>query len=105
MSQTPNQPPWPRQQPGPGQQSWPASPPPQPHARHRFRWWLVAVPAAALLVAWLMSGIEPAMSWHDVARSRGAAGEVRYGQLAILGLAAVALVAVLRVLRKKRGNP
>jgi hypothetical protein len=102
MTQMPNQhPPQPVQQPNPRPQPWPPPTPPRPSIRHRFRWWIVTVPAVALALAWMLSGIEPAVSWRDVSAALGATDELRYGQLAILGLAAIALIAVLRVLKTK----
>lgn len=106
MTQIPNQrPPQPVQQPSPGPQPWPPPTPTQPAVRRRFRWWLVAVPAVALVLAWMLSGIESAISWRDVSGALGATNDLRYGQLAILGLAAIALIAVLRVLKKKGRRP
>lgn len=68
--------------------------------RKRFRWSLIAVPAAIVMCLWLASGINVGFAWVDVENALHVHNRTRYTQLACLGLVAVAIVAVARILRK-----
>ena len=81
-----------------------------PRRRWRFRWgWWVGVPLACLGAAWFLQAIAaPSFDFPDVMElirvPTGSFG--RYKELCVLALALIAVVAVVRVLRRKgNGNP
>jgi hypothetical protein len=59
-------------------------------------------PGAILLCLWLASGIRVGFTWNDVENALHVHNKTRYTQLACLGLVAVAIVTVARILRKER---
>ena len=65
--------------------------------RLRTEW--ILVPCACLLMAWLLSVIDPAWQWANIVDTLNVRHEDEYKKLTVLGLALVALVAILRVLR------
>ena len=73
--------------------------PRKPKPKRRFRWAFVLVPAAVLLVLWIISGIEPAGSWDDVMDFLKVRNRERYTLLACLGLVIVAIAAIARIMR------
>ena len=78
---------------------------PRPRRRRRkknFRWEFLLIPAAIFLVLYLLSGIEIAFEFEDVMDSLKVRGQIRYRQLAVAGLIALAIVAIVKVLRGSR---
>ena len=73
---------------------------PRGRRKRRFRWWLVLVPAFLLLAMWVAQGITIGFSWADVQDALHVHNRARYSRLALLGLVAVAVVAIARLLRK-----
>ncbi len=69
--------------------------------RRRFNWAFVLVPAAILLVLWIISGVEPAGTWGDVMNFLDVKNRERYTMLGCLGLVVVAVVLAARILRGK----
>ncbi len=67
----------------------------------RFRWTVLLVPGVCLLVAWLLSHTQPAFEWGDVLARLQVRHTGEYSRLAVLGLALIAIVAVLRICRRE----
>ena len=67
--------------------------------RWRPKWFLLLVPAAILLGAYVISHIEPAGTWDDVMDALRIRNRERYTMLMCLGLFIVGVVAIARVLR------
>ena len=65
----------------------------------RFRKELILVPLACLVMAWVLSVVNPACEWGDITNVLNVHHEAEYGKLAVLGVALIALVTILRVLR------
>jgi ABC-type enterochelin transport system permease subunit len=68
----------------------------------RKRWEYLWVILAILLVAWLLTGVQPAFTWNEVMSSLGVRDREMYTRLATLGLALIAVVGIRRVLRDER---
>lgn len=74
----------------------------------RFRWGWIALPVGCLVAAWLMASfIAPGFDWEDIMdllhvhpRNLG-----RYTRLAVLGLVLIGIVAVSRIVRKRKNAP
>ena len=81
-----------------------ATPPQRPRRSWRFRWAWIIVPVACLLVAWLLHHVDPVLEWRDVTEFLGVRDEARYTRLAVLGLALIAVVAVLRLIKKNAAS-
>ena len=78
---------------------------PRPQRRRRkknFRWEFLLIPAAIFLVLYLLNGIEIGFEFEDVMDALKVRDQVRYRQLAVAGLIAVAIVAIAKVLRGSR---
>ena len=77
--------------------------------RWRFRWgWWVGVPLACPVAAWLLQAITaPAFEWSDVMEVLHVPSHAsaRYTELCALALTLIAVVAVMRLWRKRKGNP
>jgi len=76
----------------------------RPPRRRRFRWSLVLVPLAVLLAGWIAKSIRLGFSWGELLDSWGIVHRERYTLLACLGIACVAVVAIVRVLRPPHEN-
>lgn len=63
----------------------------------RSQW--IWVPVTCLFVAWLVHTAQPACRFDDVIEALEVRDAAEYRKLAVLGLALVGVVAVLRVLR------
>jgi len=72
----------------------------RPRKKPRFRWVFVLVPGTILLAMWFASGITVGFSWPSVMDALKVHNRERYTNLACLGLACVAVVAIARILRK-----
>jgi len=79
-----------------------------PRRRWRFRWgWWLGVPLACLIAAWLLQAVAtPSFDWPDIMEfvRVPARSFERYTELCVLGLALIAIVAVVRVLRNRNDN-
>ena len=85
------------------QQSHPQTPqiparPPEP-PRYRFRWGWLIVPATVLFLGWLARGVIPGFQWNGLVDVLHVGDAERYMQLALLGLVAISIVAVVKVWR------
>ncbi len=77
----------------------------RPHRpRTTVRWSVLLVPLAILFAAWVISGIQPAGTWKEVMDFLHVKNRERYTQLACLGVALIAIVAIARVLGYGRGK-
>ena len=74
----------------------------RPKRRRRFNWAIVAVPAAILLAMWAASGIQIGFSWDYLLTIWHIKNKQRFTQLACMGLLAVAVVAIARILRPEK---
>jgi len=72
---------------------------PSRRRRWRGRWYLLLIPAAVLLGAYVISNIELAVTWSDVLRWAKIHDEQRFTMLAVLGCLCVAGVWIAKVLR------
>lgn len=102
MSQFPNNP----YQPPQGQPVFvqpPVQPqqPQRPRRVWRLRWAWLLVPAVIVLAIWMAGGIEPSVSFEELATWFGVEDVPRYRSLALLGCLAVAAVVVAKALRRK----
>ncbi len=70
--------------------------------RRKFNWAFVLVPAAVLILLWIISGIEPAGTWDDVMDFLKVNNRERYTMLACLGLLCVAIVWIARIFGKDK---
>lgn len=78
---------------------------PQPRRVWRFRKTLLIVPLACMFAAWFLHHIvPPTFDWEDVMDSLGVTpgARLRYSSLAVLALSLIAIVAVLRLLRRRQ---
>lgn len=69
-----------------------------PRRKLRFRWNILAVFLGILLGAFLVSGTRPAGTWQGFMEAIGIVHERRFTQLCILGIVAVVIAAVVRIL-------
>jgi hypothetical protein len=83
---------------------WQPVEPPRPRYRRHFRWNLVWAALAVVVVVWFLNGTHVAFEWEDVMRAVGVPrhGYDRYSRLAALGIALVCVVAVYRLVRRRR---
>jgi len=65
----------------------------------RFRWEILWVLLAILLGLWLLSGVEPAGTFEDIMYALNVRNTDRYSRLAIIGILACGICAIVRVLR------
>ena len=83
----------------------PAAPPPEPPRRrtcNKFRLGWIAVPLVLLLGMWLLTGAEaPALTFDDVMDFLHVRHRREYRQLATLGLIAVGIVWIMKVLKSE----
>jgi hypothetical protein len=73
--------------------------------RWQFRWWLLLVPLGVFLVFWLprqLHGTSLSAPWEQVMDLLQIHDRDRFTELALLGLLAVAFVAIVRTLRGRR---
>jgi hypothetical protein len=82
----------------------PPVPPVRPTRRVRWRrrWEYLWIILAVLLVAWLLTGVEPAFTWDEVMSALGVRDREMYTRLGVLGLVLIAIVWIRRVLRDDR---
>lgn len=76
----------------------------RPRRRRLFHWEFVSVPAAIFVAAWLIKNVPgPTFSWSDVMDTLHVSrrGEGRYTQLAVMGLALITIVYVVKIIRSK----
>jgi len=94
----------PQRQPIYGPPSPPPAPPPCPRPRRRWRkrWEYLWVVLAVLLVAWALTGVQPAFTWDEVMSALGVRDREMYTRLAVLGLILIAVVWIRRVLRDEK---
>lgn len=92
------------------QRHWPPVPPqwqvpqrPRPR-RKRFRWWLIWLPLVLAALVWIYNSIEIEFSWDELLDGWDIANKPRFTALAILGTLACCICAIVRVLRKDKGN-
>jgi Ni/Fe-hydrogenase subunit HybB-like protein len=76
----------------------------RPRKKARFKWGIVIVPAVLLLAYWVGANIAVGVSWNSVMGALHVHNRQRYTQLACLGLVCVAVVAIARILRKKKDD-
>jgi hypothetical protein len=74
----------------------------RPKRRRRFNWTIVAVPAAVLFAMWVANGIQIGFSWDSLLTAWRIHNKERFTQLACMGLLAVAVVAIARILRPEK---
>lgn len=85
------------------QQTRPPQNPYEPQGAWRFRSEWLIVPLCLLGMAYLLHHIRPVVTWDEVMNLLGVQHDCeRYTMLAILCLTCTLLVAVVRILRKKR---
>ena len=92
----------PKQFPRPVQQGPVTTPPPKRRRRYRFRWAWVLVPLTLMFLAWLATGVKVAVRFDDIMRALSVRNTLRYRQLATMGLLAIGLVAILKVLSRSK---
>jgi len=69
--------------------------------RERFRWELLLIPAAVLLLLVLLEHIVgPAFSWDDIMTILQVQNRDRYTQTAVLGVVLVAVLLAIKLLRE-----
>lgn len=73
--------------------------PREPRRRRRFRWWLLWLPAGIAALAWTIRHIEPAATFEEVVRPFRLDLPERLQMLVILGIVAVTICLVARILR------
>lgn len=73
--------------------------PREPRRRRRFRWWLLWLPAATVTIACIVRHIEPAVDFDELTGSIQLNLPERLRMLVILGIVAVAVCLVARILR------
>jgi len=72
----------------------------RPRKRPRFKWGIVLIPGTILLAFWLASGISIGFTWDDILNAIHAHDRRRATQLFVLGMVAVGVVSIARILRK-----
>jgi hypothetical protein len=75
---------------------------PRRKKRRKFRIALLAVPLAVFLAMWIGSGISIGFGWNEVMNKLHVHNKEAYSRLACLGLVAVAIVTVARIMRKEQ---
>ena len=77
-----------------------------PRKRYRFRWGIIWGLLALLVAAWLLQNItcEPSVTWEGVMDALRIKNRERYTQLACWGIALCGVAAVVRILRKNKGE-
>ncbi len=68
--------------------------------RRKFNWAIVLVPAAVLILLWIISGIEPSGTWDDVMDFLNVKSREKYTLLMCLCLVCVAIIWIARIFRK-----
>jgi len=69
--------------------------------RERFRWELLLIPAAVLLLLVLLEHVVgPAFSWDDIMTILQVQNRERYTQTAVLGVVLVAVLLAIKLLRE-----
>lgn len=76
--------------------------PRKPRRKKYFRFELLLIPATILFLMWFINGIEPSGTWEEFLDYIGIKNKSRFSSLACLGLAIVAIVAIVHVLRDSR---
>jgi len=71
-------------------------------SRRRFNKAFLLVPAAVLILLWLIGGIEPAGTWDDVMDALNVQNRERYTMLMCLCLVCVAVVTTCHIFRKSK---
>ena len=71
-------------------------------SRRKFNWAFVLVPAAVLILLWIISGIEPAGNWEEVMDFLNVKNRERYTLIMCLCLVCVAIVWIARIFRKDK---
>ena len=69
----------------------------------KFRWEWVWGVVAVLVCAHLLKNLAPSFEWGDLMEAAGVRNTARYSQLAVLGVALVAVVAIVRLVGRKNG--
>lgn len=69
-----------------------------------FRWEWFLVPLACVLMAWVLSVIQPACAFNDVTNMLHVQDRSSYAMLACLGCAIVAFLCVARIVRRNDGD-
>ncbi len=72
--------------------------------QRRFRWAVIYVPLTLLACAWFIGGLQPACEWQEVVEWIGARNTRRYTKLAVLGVACVCIVLIVRVMQDRSGD-
>lgn len=72
----------------------------RPRRKARFKWGIVLVPGVILLALWLASGVSIGFSFNDVMDALSVHDRRRYRELCILGMVAVGIVSIAKILRK-----
>ncbi len=92
------------------QRHWPPVPPqwqvpqrPRPR-RKQFRWWLIWLPLVLAALVWAYNSIEIGFSWDGLLNKWRIHNKVRFTSLAVLGVLACCVCAIVRVLRSKKGE-
>ena len=70
----------------------------------RMRWYLLTIPLTVMFASWLADGIEPARSWDDAMDVMKVNDRTRVMQLAALGVVIIGVVAVDRVIKRRRNR-
>jgi len=73
--------------------------PPAARPIRRFRWSLVLVPGVCILMAWILSHVQPSLTWEEILARFHIEGEerVRMSRLVALGLICIGAVVVKRI--------
>lgn len=69
--------------------------------KSRIRWSLVVVGLTCMALSWFLSGIESIYTWDHVLEGLWIQDRERYTRTAVLGVAGIVVVALVRLFRKK----
>jgi len=84
---------------------WQAPPPKRRRRRRRFRWELfVGLPLILAAMAWVYNSVEVNCTWEGSLRRWGIVHKERFTALAILGVVACCVCAIVRLLRGNKGE-